>query len=352
MNSDSEEVEAFSHFQTGDIFQGCERLGHGKIHDTYRISGQENDYVLQRVNTRVFPNITSMMENWHRVTAHILSRGGRTVELIPSSNGYYWEDPENQSLWRMMHYIPSNMHFVFTPDAGIAFEAGFLLGEFHYHVSDLNVSLLDPSCQEFHHPGNYYRRFCEAFELSSGEARNNKTLLQLSVLYHERERRLDGAQKRMSAIGQSLFPCHNDPKLSNMLFHETTRKGICLIDLDTLAPGIMAYDFADAVRSVCSFERRQFLSPFFEAFFSGYLSGSQRFFPEDFITAFWEGICLIPLELSLRYAMDYCRGGQYFSTLTPEILLKQAESLESFTREVEGLKEDSLRLMKRLYKRH
>lgn len=350
MNFDREELKAFTRFQTGDILRGCERLGHGKIHETYRISGAKSDYVLQRVNTRVFPNIVSMMENWRLVTAHILSKGGRTVELIPSSNGYYWEDSENQSLWRMMHYIPSNMYFSFTPDAGIAFEAGFLLGKFHHHVSDLSVSVLDSSHQEFHHPGNYYRRFCEAFEMSPAEIRNSKTLLHLSTLYRERENRLEGAQKKMSDLGQTFFPCHNDPKLSNMLFHETTRKGICLIDLDTLAPGIMAYDFADAVRSVCSFERKQFLSSFFEAFFSGYLSGSRRFFPEDFLSAFWEGVCLIPLELSLRYAMDYCRGGRYFSTLAPESLLKLAESLESFTREVEGLKEDSLRLMHRLYK--
>lgn len=351
MNFSKEEIEICSHFQTGDVLRGCERLENGKIHDSFRIFGNKRDYVLQRINTRVCPNIISMMQNWHLVTAHILSRGGIAPELIPSSRGYYWDDSEHQSLWRMMVYIPSSVHFSETPDADIAYEAGHLLGEFHYYVSDLDISVLDSSFRDFHHPGNYYRRFCEAFEKSPGEIKKNRILEHLYPLYREREARLKAAQNTMSNFCQSFFPCHYDPKLSNMLFHETTRKGICLIDLDTLAPGVMAYDFADAVRSVCSYERKHFLPPFFEAFFSGYVSGSSCFFPEEFLPAFWEGVCLIPLELSLRYAEDYLRGGRYFSTLTPDALLKHAESLEAFTREVESAKENSLRLMQRLYKK-
>lgn len=351
MNSDSDWMEVCQHFKTGDVLRECERLGNGKIHDTYRIFGDARDYVLQRVNTRVFPDIISMMQNWHVVTSHILAKGGRTAELIPSSDGYYWEDLEHQSLWRMMLYIPSTVHFSVTPDASIAFEAGRLLGEFHYQLSDLDVLALDPFFQDFHHPGHYFRKYCEALENGTGEIKGNKDLLALHSLFMKRKAFLEASQKSMENSGQPFFPCHYDPKLSNMLFHEATRKGICLIDLDTLSPGIMAYDFADAVRSICSFERKQFLPHFFEAFFSGYLSGSRRFFPEEALSAFWEGVCLIPLELSLRYAMDYCRGGKYFCTLAPEILLKHAKSLEMFTRQVEGLREDSLKLMSRLYKK-
>lgn len=339
-----------SRFQTEDTLVGYERLSHGKIHDTYKIFGQKRDYILQRMNTRVFPDIISMMQNWHLVTAHILSRGGKTAELIPSSEGFYWEDPGQQSLWRMMLFIPSSIHFSSSPDKEIAFEAGRVLGEFHFYVSDMDVSHLNNVLKEFHHPAGYFRRFCEAFEKAPGEKKDNKILKNLHALYMKRRSRLEEGKESLQSAGQVLFPCHYDPKLSNILFHETTRKGICLIDLDTLSPGIMAFDFGDAVRSACSFERRKFLPDFFEAFFSGYLSGSRRFFPEENFSGFWEGVCLIPLELSLRYAEDYLRGGMYFSTMTPQDLLTQAGLLEAFTGEVEDLKDKCLRLMQTLYR--
>ena len=135
-----------------------------------------------------------------------------------------------------------------------------------------------------------------------------------------------------------------------MLFDQKSRKGICLIDLDTLAPGIMAYDFGDAVRSVCSLKRKKFSLPFFEAFFSGYVSGSRCFFSEDLLQGFWDAVCLIPLELSLRYAEDYLKGGRYFSTLSPQTLLEQAEFLEAFAQEAEDSREDCLQLMQSRYK--
>ncbi|WP_420592570.1 phosphotransferase enzyme family protein [Robiginitalea biformata] len=221
-------------------------ISEGLINDTFRVSIPNSDgYVLQRINTEVFPDPDALMENLERILPKLRGDGYRQLELIRTTDGRAWYQNAGSGAWRLYKFIPGSRTISDAQQPGVARETGRILGRFHQLLQDTDPGILHPVLPGFHDLGLRIQQLnaAETQGLPDRVARGRKLAEQARVLASQMEAvRLDTLPTRV---------CHNDPKLSNILFSTGLRpKALCLIDLDTLMPGALLFDFGDAGRTL------------------------------------------------------------------------------------------------------
>ncbi len=310
---------------------GVEPYGNGHINDTflarYRDASGERRLICQRINHEVFRNPAAVMENIVRVTAHQhrrLAEEGcadaerRALRTVATSGGApFYLDAEGNT-WRSYLFIEgaSSLEAVETP--GQAREAARAFGRFQGQLADLPGERLHETIPGFHHTPSRLRALQDAVERDPFNRACGVAAEVEFVLGREAQvRRLVEAQEA------GLLPeriTHNDTKLNNVLIDARTQEGICVIDLDTVMPGLALYDFGDLVRSSTSptAEDERDLSkvgmrmPMFAALVDGYLGAASGFLlaAEKAELAFCGR--LITLEIGMRFLTDHLEGDRYF----------------------------------------
>ena len=223
-----------------------EHIEQGLINTTYFVCfGEERKYVMQRVNEDVFPNSRALSHNLELVLPHLSDPKYEQVMYHRTSGGELFHRTEGKELWRLMSYLPGSRSYHHTSDTDIAFQAGRILGLFHMQLTKLSPGALKIPLVRFHDLDWRQEQFQTALKIA------NENDLE----------RTAGIQRTVQEIGQELMNvknlnlpirvCHNDTKLNNILFSEE-KKALCLIDLDTLMPGFLLYDFGDAVRTLAN----------------------------------------------------------------------------------------------------
>lgn len=236
-------------------------FGNGHINDTYRVINQEPgmpDYLLQRINHNVFPHVPELMLNiWH-VTEHIkqkvgdnpeLYSGFETLTIVSSTeNKLFFEDPSG-NYWRVFHFFPDFQSYDITPSEDQVYEGAKAFGRFLKILSDLPANLIHPSIPQFHDVIFRIQNFKLALETASVERKQKSADLIEFVLQHATEM---SAIELMGKAGKiPLRITHNDCKFNNVLLDQQN-KGRCVIDLDTVMPGYVHYDFGDGIRTTAS----------------------------------------------------------------------------------------------------
>lgn len=350
-------LSAAAQFDIPGRLLSSKRFGSGLINDTwiciFAESGSERWYILQRINTSVFANPVQVMENVEIVTRHIADKlkaegiadpFSAAPMLIRTRTGWPYFIDENGGFWRAFHYIQSSEVYDTVPDRRVAREVGRGLGRFQRLVSDLPAHLLHNTLPGFHHTPAYLKAFDEAVK---ADVKKRLAGARAEAAFVDIRRHI--APILFDAMNSGSVPIrvvHNDPKVNNILISTETREVICMIDLDTVKPGITAFDFGDCVRSAANsggedaanFSAVRFSLDIFDAVAGGYLSEAGGFLTKNETALLPDSVKVITFELGLRFLTDYLRGDVYFNIKYPGqnlhrarvqfLLLEQVEKAE------------------------
>jgi Ser/Thr protein kinase RdoA (MazF antagonist) len=336
----------------------AERFGSGLINDTYLCefneAGEARKYILQRINTMVFRHPEQVMENVEIVTSHMLARlraegvadpYAVTPALIHNRDGASHHRDASDAYWRMFHFIEAGAIYDTVADAGHAYEMGRGLGRFQALVSDLPPGKLHDTLPGFHHTPKYLAEYDDALRADTGR-RARETGPEADFVSHRRALApvLTGPMNR----GQlPLRVVHNDPKVNNIMIRKTTREALCMLDLDTVKPGIVHFDFGDCVRSAANpagedakdINAVTFDLPLFEAVARGYLREAGGFLTKKEVELLPASVKVITFELGIRFLADYLRGDTYFKTRYPTHNLHRARVQFRLLERIEAVEE-------------
>ena len=277
-------------FQIYGEFISAAPYGSGHINDTYcavfNQGGNPVRYILQRINHNVFKTPVALMENVQRVTTHLsrkvadqpdFSRCGLT--LIPARDGRAWHrDPEG-NYWRAYIFIENARTYDAVESPQQAFQAARAFGRFQKLLSDLPAPRLHDTIPDFHHTPS---RFAKLEAAIAADSANRARLARPEIKFALDHKPMTGV---LLAAGLPERVTHNDTKLNNVMLDDKTGEGICVIDLDTVMPGLAPYDFGDIVRTSTSpakederdLSKVQMQFPMFEALARGYLATAAGF---------------------------------------------------------------------------
>lgn len=319
-----------------------EKFGSGLINDTYLCTFREGHavrkYVLQRINTSVFKRPVDVMENVEVVTQHIAARLRAegvadpytvTPALIHTRSGRSHHVDGAGCFWRVFHFIEDGIVFDRVRDVHHAHEVGRGLGRFQSLVSDLAPSRLNDTLPGFHHTQHYLEAYDDAVMRDDrGRAAGAKAEQE----FVSRRRSLaPQLTEQMDSGRLPLRVVHNDPKVNNVMVHKHTGEALCMLDLDTVKPGIVLFDFGDCVRSVANpagedgeLDRVTFDLPLYQAVTRGYLSEASSFLTQKERDLLPLSVRVITFELGLRFLADHLRGDTYFKVAYPSHNLHRA----------------------------
>jgi Ser/Thr protein kinase RdoA (MazF antagonist) len=327
MNFDLKDI--FEHFAADGSYLNGEPYGSGHIHDTFRITTIEpdkDDYILQRLNKKIFTNIPELQHNIERVTVHLRNKLGcipgsdikrECLTLIPSKDGNTWFTDSEGNFWRMYIFISNHHSYNLVDSPDKAYEGGKAIGRFQAMLADMPGGPLFETIPWFH---NIEKRL-EAFSAKIKEDPAGR----VSSVRYEIDQILNRADemKIILRLGREgaipLRITHNDTKFNNILLDEND-KALCVIDLDTVMPGYVHYDFGDAIRTATNTasEDENDLSKvrmdigLFKAYSEGYLSETVETLNEAEKEYLAFAPRLITYTIAVRFLTDFIDGDNYF----------------------------------------
>lgn len=330
-------------------------FGEGHINETYAVYMQEEDgsdvpqYVLQRLNINVFKNPSQVMENIFGVTEFlrevIREEGGdvdrETLSYIKTKSGEtYFEDAQGQP-WRCLHFISNSVCYQTVEEPDQFYQSAKSFGHFLKQLGNYPAESLHETIPQFHDTVKRFRDFAKAVKKDvKNRSRSCKKEIAFAL---ERE---EDCGVLMEQLNKGILPLrvtHNDTKLNNILFDSDTDKGLCIIDLDTIMPGLAANDFGDSIRFGAStaeedekdLEKVHFDIHLYELYVKGYLEMAKDVLTPAEIESLPWGARLMTLECGMRFLTDYLQGDVYFKTAYPEHNLVRARTQFKLVKEME-----------------
>ena len=346
---------AFGAFIEGSEIVSVNQITAGLINATYLVETDKKEkYILQKINTFVFKNPDELMENIVGVTKYITDRlkaAGRNYErenlnFLPTRDGKYYFRDENNAAWRMYIYVDEAVTYNKPKDADTFRNAGCSFGRFMKLLDGYPAATLHETIKNFHYTPARYENLMKAVSADvKGRKADCEEEIRFAVL------READTHKLTDLIAEGVLPLrvtHNDTKLNNVLFDINTDKGICVIDLDTIMPGLALYDFGDSIRSGANMteEDDADLSKvgidlgLFEVFADGFLSETADSLNSAEIENLAFSAKLMTLECGMRFLTDYLEGDVYFRTAYPEHNIVRARNQFRLVADIEAHMEE------------
>ena len=324
---------------------------------TFDDGDREVRIILQRINTAIFKDPVSVMENIERVTNHLRSRLPRGVEasrrvlqLVSTRTGARWQVDAEGAYWRAYNFIEGASTFDAVGSARQAFEAARAFGEFQRELSDLPAPRLHESIAGFHDTARRFSAFEQAVRVDAA-ARCGAAQDEIAFAMSRK-----GLAQALLSAGLPERVTHNDTKLNNVLLDDVTGEGICVIDLDTVMPGLAAFDFGDMVRTMTcpAAEDETDLSrvamdfELFEAVLRGYLEGAGSFLTEAERAWLIAGAKVIVFEQGIRFLADFLSGDTYYKVGRPDQNLDRSRTQFKLLESIEQQEDEMTRLLQAL----
>ncbi len=320
-------LKAAFEFETQGAPVSCERYGNGHINETYLLETPSRKYILQKINQNVFRDVPKLMQNIALVTRHLsrLEKDPRRVlTLVPARDGRDWWVDEDGEFWRAYDFISGSVCLEKAGCADHMRESGAGFGRFQKMLSDFPAEALSETIHRFHDTPNRYLKLREAVEKDAlGRLKAVRRELDFAL---ERESEA-GAMVGMLRAGQlPLRVTHNDTKLNNVMLDDKTYTALCVIDLDTVMPGLAGNDFGDSIRfgaSTAAEDEKDldavFLSiDYYRAYAWGFLGACGDSLTSAEIETLPLAAKLMTLECGVRFLADYLSGDTYFRIHRPE----------------------------------
>ena len=323
-------------FSSRGRFVAAQRFGNGHINDTYLInvgdSPNASRFVLQRINKNVFSDPAALMENISRVTEHLREKEARCLALIPTVDRQpFFRSPADE-YWRAWEYIPGAVTFDQAQNETQAGLAAEKFGEFQKLLADFDGPRLNETIPDFHNtPVRYSHLNIAVQENAFDRVRHCGEEIDRALAWEEEAGTLVKLQQS-AQIPERII--HNDTKLDNLLFDEASGAPICVIDLDTVMPGLSLYDFGDMVRTATSataedtteLENIGLRMPYYKALVDGFIGATSDFLTEVEIEHLSLSAKIITIETGLRFLTDYLSGDEYFGAQRPAHNLERARA--------------------------
>ncbi|MBP5231094.1 MAG: aminoglycoside phosphotransferase family protein [Clostridia bacterium] len=331
----SELKDICGHFQIEGEMTGCEEIKLGHINSTYYAhyrlpDGEKKTYVVQKINMYVFKNPRLIMENIEKISSHIRRKDPSAALDFHHTGGgrnYYIN---KGSFWRLYTYVEGG-----TVDGGSRsgmLAAGKAFGRFQTDLHDFDGTALREVIPDFH---NTKKRFAHLFATAAEDpcGRAGDVDGELAAA-----KRISGLACRISEEAEKgrfpVRPTHNDTKTNNVIVNEATGEPICVIDLDTVMPGLVLHDFGDAIRFGANraAEDEPDLSKvgldldMFRAFAEGFIGETAKALTKDELDYMALGALTMTAECGARFLDDYLSGDQYFRIAYPEHNLIRARN--------------------------
>ncbi|MGE9271430.1 MAG: phosphotransferase enzyme family protein [Verrucomicrobiales bacterium] len=329
-------AEIADQFAIEGEFVGGEEIQSGHINATYRATFEAQDgsihrYILQRINEKVFKDPVAVMRNVECVTRHINWKvlrvkkdlGGQTLNLYPGRGGKFWVAGVNGGIWRCYNNIEGCLTYDVVENTRQAYQAARAFGSFQDLISDLPAEEIEETIPFFHDTRQRYNRLMEVAKSDpSGRAASVSAELKF---VRERESDVDRVLRGLADGSIPRRITHNDTKINNVMIDGETDEAVCVIDLDTVMPGSVLYDFGDLVRTAVSpaaedevdLSKVQLRMPMFEALVEGYLDSAKDFLKDSEIALLAFSAKLITLEVGIRFLTDHLEGDVYFKSKRP-----------------------------------
>ena len=321
----------------------------GHINDTYAAETPEGRFVLQRINRFVFPSPENIMENIAGVTEFlrekIKSRGGdisrETLNIRCTVDGHSFVRDDDGEYWRCMTFIPGASAHETATGRSMLQEAGFAFGNFQSMLSDYPAHTLHEIIPKFHDTPDRFRQLREAAEKDTA-GRKKDALPELEFAF-AREKNCGLLMELLAENKLPLRVTHNDTKMSNVLIDDATGKAVCVIDLDTVMPGLTAFDFGDSIRAGAAtaaedetdLSKVHFDMERFEAYAKGFLAAAGDALTETELRTLPDGAILMTFEVGIRFLTDFLNGDVYFRTAYPTHNLDRARNQLKLVEEME-----------------
>lgn len=342
----------------------AERYGEGHINDTFAVWAADHSrrWILQRINTDTFTDPAGLMENVTGVTSYlrreILARGGdpdrETLNVVPTREGKpYYTDCEGGA-WRAYLFVEGTVCLQKVENERDFYTAAETFGNFQNQLAGYPAATLHETIARFHDTPNRYANFEKALAADvMGRAREIGPEI---AFIRAREADCHVLMDQLAAGVLPLRVTHNDTKLNNVLIDQATGKGICVIDLDTVMPGLSAYDFGDSIRfgaNDCAEDepdqsKVHFSLHLYEVFARGYLAAAGSAMTEAERRSLPWGAKLMTLECGIRFLTDYLEGDHYFKISRPAQNLDRARTqftlVEGMEREFDAMTQLALEL--------
>lgn len=300
----------------------CERYGSGHINETYLLkTDAPHAYILQKINHHIFQDVEGLMKNIAAVTGYLYREtpdSRRVLTLIKTKAGENYHKTEAGEYFRLYEFVTDSLCMDRVETEEDFYQSAVAFGAFQQQLSHFPADTLNETIPHFHDTIDRYRIFHEALKQDpQGRAASCQEEIAF-VLAHEEEA---GTMVRMMQEG--LLPLrvtHNDTKLNNVMLDARSRTPLCVIDLDTVMPGLAGNDFGDSIRFGANtaaederdLSRVRFSLPLFEAYAKGFLSACGQVLTQAEIDTLPLGAKLMTLECGVRFLTDHLLGDTYF----------------------------------------
>ncbi|MBQ9087079.1 MAG: aminoglycoside phosphotransferase family protein [Clostridia bacterium] len=314
----------------GDMPQTATPYGNGHINDTFLVI-HDRRYILQRINHLVFPHPDKVMENILGVTEHIRKRTKQegqdparcTLTVLPTLRGAYFFRDSIGCYWRLYDFVEGTVTRESVTCKKDFYTCAKAFGDFQRRLADYPAERLHEAISHFHDTPRRYKDLCHAIEEDRmGRAESVRMEIEFAHAHAEFTQALEAAHKT------GILPLrvtHNDTKLNNILFDDTTGLPVCVIDLDTVMPGYSVNDFGDSIRfgantaaeDETDLSRVSLDLELFRAFAEGFLAGCGDSLTAGERELLPTGAIMMTLECGMRFLTDYLKGDIYFKIHRP-----------------------------------
>jgi aminoglycoside phosphotransferase (APT) family kinase protein len=351
-------LDALNGFQIQGAHIESQPYGGGHINDTFVATfsqaGTRVRYIFQRINERIFTKPVALMENIKRVTeeshrqlqiAGVPDASRRALTVLSAKNGLPYHRDAEGKYWRGYLFIEGARSYDIIKSERQAYEAAKAFGEFQGLVAALPGGRLHETIPNFHDTRSRLERLKYVVE-ADAKGRLSGVMAEWDFI----QRREDIVDRLLALCAKGEIPervTHNDTKLNNVMIDDATETGICVVDLDTVMPGLALYDFGDMVRTATSpaledepdVSKVRMQMPMFEALVSGYLLSARSFLNEAEIHHLAFSGKLITLEIAIRFLTDYLEGDVYFKIKHPTHNLDRLRTQLALVKSIEDQEE-------------
>lgn len=330
------------------------RFGSGHINDTFLLICQDGEktikYILQRMNSDIFTDIQGVMENIIGVTTFLRRKieeengnpDRETLTVIGTKDGKSYFLDSIGSYWRAYLYIEDASCYDVVEKPEDFYETAKAFGRFQFLLSEYPAEKLHETIPDFHNTPVRMEAFKKALK---EDICGRRSMAEKEIQFiMEREKEMSIATDMLKEGKLPLRVTHNDTKLNNIMIDNETREGICVIDLDTVMPGLSINDFGDSIRFGANTAKEDEVDlskvslslPLFEIYIKGFLEGCNNSLTEEEIKMLPMGAKLMTLECGMRFLTDFLSGDTYFKIHRDNHNLDRARTQLSLVADMEN----------------
>ncbi len=348
-------IDIINAFPSFGEYKGYRPVSDGHINDTYIVEYEKDDgcterYLLQRINVNVFKKPLELMENVEAVTSFlrgkIAENGGdptrETLTVYPAKDGKNHFMAADGGCWRMYNFVGDTFSINTLTNTEDFKNSAITFGNFQNLLVEFPIDKLHDTIPNFHNTPSRFNDLKEAVN-NNISGRKDNALPEIAFAF-AREKDCSVITDLLGTERIPLRVTHNDTKLNNVLFDNNTKKGLCVVDLDTVMPGSALYDFGDSIRfgantaaeDETDLSKVSLALDYFEAYVDGYLESVGKSLTEDEIRLLPFAAKLLTFECGMRFLGDYINGDVYFKVDYPEHNLVRARTQFKLVEDIEN----------------